>query len=94
MHGPTEQGKEKTSMKKKWKLGRFQETESTTGFSLAESLRGRKSLSPSRWAGRSSQGVRAPPAGHAALFNGGFCLSHFFFFFYNIFNFFLDAVNL
>lgn len=53
------------------------------GFSLAEGLPGKKSLS--HWTLPSLQGVRAPPSGGSTLFRRGFCLfltqfsfSHFF----------------
>ena len=55
------------------KLEGGQRKQRVAGFSLAESLPGKKSrLSSSYWALLSVQGMRMPPSG--LLFNGGFYL--------------------
>ena len=48
------------------------------GFSLAESLPGKKSSLSTFWALLLLQGVRAPPSGLRIVFNWGFCLLIFY----------------
>ena len=78
MQVPTQQGKENAYIEGKGGCQGYSEHR-MLGFSLAESLPGKKSrLSSSCWVLLLSQGVRAPPSGLLTLFNSNFCLSHFY----------------